>query len=344
MKTYKYRKTFTYDGRRYDVRGDTLMELGEKVALKKMELETARKVASGDILFRDWAEKCTETYKPNQSDMTRAKFLERLRHSILKYIGDKPLKTVTAFDCQYTMNQQTGRSRTQINEVYYTLRFLFRHAYQNHLIKEDPTETLVKPKAKQSQSRRALTPEEREAVISVGRTDRRYYLFLLMLLCGCRPAEASECKGSDIVQIEGRHMLHIRGTKTKNSDRLVPIPGALYEAIRSIPKEEHIAAFDNGKRKIEYESRHSVWKLFWSAANRHMGCRTYRGKLLEPYPFPKDLSPYCLRHEYCTDLARKGIDIRIAQKLMGHANIQMTANVYTNFAQDDILAAAEILI
>ena len=60
------------------------------------------------------------------------------------------------------------------------------------------------------------------------------------------------------------------------------------------------------------------------------------------YPLP-DLVPYCLRHEYCTELARQGSDIRIAQKLMGHSDIKLTANIYTNFNSDDVLTAAKIL-
>ena len=57
------------------------------------------------------------------------------------------------------------------------------------------------------------------------------------------------------------------------------------------------------------------------------------------YPFASDLVPYCLRHEYCTDLARKGVDIRIAQRLMGHATITMTANIYTNLTVDDTITS-----
>jgi site-specific recombinase XerD len=49
-----------------------------------------------------------------------------------------------------------------------------------------------------------------------------------------------------------------------------------------------------------------------------------------------DIVPYCLRHEYCTELARRGVDIRIAQKLMGHADVHMTANIYTNLSREDV--------
>ena len=40
-----------------------------------------------------------------------------------------------------------------------------------------------------------------------------------------------------------------------------------------------------------------------------------------------DLTPYCLRHTFCTDLQRAGVPINVAKELMGHANISVTANI-----------------
>ena len=56
-----------------------------------------------------------------------------------------------------------------------------------------------------------------------------------------------------------------------------------------------------------------------------------------------DLTPYCLRHDYCTRLAKAGVDIRTAQKLMGHSTIQLTANVYTHVDEDQILEAGRLI-
>ena len=52
-----------------------------------------------------------------------------------------------------------------------------------------------------------------------------------MLECGCRPSEAMGLIGTDINHEE--RLLHIRGTKTANSDRYVPIPDRLYEDIKN---------------------------------------------------------------------------------------------------------------
>ena len=50
----------------------------------------------------------------------------------------------------------------------------------------------------------------------------------------------------------------------------------------------------------------------------------------ESGPVADDLTPYCLRHTFCTDLQRAGVSINVAKELMGHADIQTTANIYTH--------------
>lgn len=47
-----------------------------------------------------------------------------------------------------------------------------------------------------------------------------------------------------------------------------------------------------------------------------------------------------LRHTYATTLYHAGIDLRTAQRLLGHSSIQMTANIYTHLEAQDSLAAA----
>ena len=137
-------------------------------------------------------------------------------------------------------------------------------------------------------------------------------------------------------------MLHIRGTKTKNADRLVPIPKELYQLVKNTPKKEFMAVYTNGN-KITADNRGRLWKWLWRLMNIEAGTKTYRNALLEPYVIPKDLTPYCLRHEYCSDLARKGIDIRTAQRLMGHSDISLTANIYTHVNDDKLKEVAKRL-
>ena len=336
MKKYKYRKRFTYEHKTYSVYADTLEELGEKKANKLAQLKTQQKRES-DISVREWTEKCIETYKTNQSEITRKKYVSRVNHCILSHIGDMRIKDVTPMHCQQCLNQQAGKSKTQINEVANALKFIFSHAVYNDIIRKDPTLVLRKPKGTYS-PRRELTIFERITLEAVAETDRRFYWTLLMLHCGCRPMEACEVKGSDLYTIGKQPMLHIRGTKTKNADRSVPVPPELWKLIKDTPKREYVSVYSTGKQ-VTPDNRSRLWHSIWRLMNIHAGTETYRNQLIEPYIIPKEVTPYCLRHTYCSDLARRGVDIRIAQKMMGHSDISLTANIYTHVDDEDVINA-----
>ena len=339
MKKYKYRKQFKYKGKMYSVYADDPVELGRKYGEKLRQLENDPQIIDEHTTLTIWAERCISAYKMNMAETTRKKFRLHVRATILKYIGDHRLIDITPMDIQDTLNQQAGKSKSQINTTYQALKFLFRHALDNHLIKEDPTAGLVRPSGTKG-SRRALTAHEREMVLKVARTDRRYYAYLLMLECGCRPSEAFECMGRDIVLIDDYYMLHIRGTKTALADRYVPIPEDLLDLIIDTPKFEYIS---QNKAHNKITNQKLLWHWFSRQLNLAMGCKTYRNRLIPPYPLAMDLVPYCFRHEFCTNLARQGIDIRIAQKLMGHASIKTTGNIYTHVDNSLLMTAASLL-
>lgn len=341
MKKYKFKTTFTFDGKRYQIYADTQKELYRKAERKKLELEQGKIELAGSMTLGQWIEKCIDTYKTNQKEITNIKYRARIKHCITKHIGKYPLKSIKPLQLQECMNLQIGKSKTQINEVYNAIKFFFEKAMDNQLITVNPANSLIKPLG-YTNHRRALTEKEQFHLIKAAETDRRYYIFLLMLYCGCRPEEAAGCQGHDIIKKNGIYLLHIRGTKTINSDRIVPIPMQLLTLIKNTPAFDYIACYNNGN-KINSANRNRVWKSLKRQMNIDMGCKTYRNQLIPPYPLSKDIVPYCIRHTYCTNLAKKGIDIRIAQKLMGHSDISLTANIYTHVDALDIVKIAHVI-
>ena len=339
MKKYKYRKRFVYEGKTYSVYADKKVDLGRLMERKLEELRHSPKILNEFTTVSEWAYKCIDSYKTNQSPKTHRDYIYCVRANILNMIGDRLLSSIRPIDCQEVLNAQAGRSTSQINAVYQALTFLFSHALENNLIASDPTTHMVRPSGTRGH-RRALSEHERKIVIKVAKTDRRYYLYLLMIFCGCRPSEATEARGRDVMLIDGYYMLHIRGTKAALSDRYVPIPMELYQLIKNTPKFETIALNERGN-KITNQAR--LWHSFSRQLNIEMGCKIYRNKLVPPYPLAPDLVPYCFRHEYCTELARQGVDVRTAQKLMGHTTIKTTVNIYTHVDNAALIQAAKVL-
>lgn len=47
------------------------------------------------------------------------------------------------------------------------------------------------------------------------------------------------------------------------------------------------------------------------------------------------LTPHICRHTYCTNMARAGMNPKTLQYLMGHSDISITMNVYTQLGLDD---------
>jgi site-specific recombinase XerD len=50
---------------------------------------------------------------------------------------------------------------------------------------------------------------------------------------------------------------------------------------------------------------------------------------------------HALRHSYASQLARNGVSLAHAQRPLGHAEIAMTAKVYTHLGVEDLRAAVE---
>lgn len=335
---YKYYQSYTYNGHRIQAYGNTAKELADCMKKKESKIDNKLDLAFGGMPFKEYALFCVETYKPNQSEKARTDYLSAMRCHIFPEIGMMRVNVISSKHCQIIMNRLAGKSKSLVNTVYQALKFVFGRAMADNMIVKDPTAQLIRPRST-SNRRRALTPEEREIVLKVAATDRRYYGYLLMLLCGCRPSEAFECKGSDLSEINGIPTLHIRGTKTALSDRFVPVPRYLSNLVKNTLKTDYIAQNRHGN-KIANQAR--LWRSFKRQMNIAMGCALYRNEIVEDLVAP-DLVPYCFRHEFCTECARKGIDVRVTQKLMGHATIKMTAEIYTNLETADIIQRSRIL-
>lgn len=336
------RKSFTFEGKRYFVKGRTEEEAIIKRAEKKKELESGRVVVASSMTVSDWAYRAVDTYKTRQKEITKKKYVGNMRHNILEQIGAMPLKSVKPIHCQEVLNMQAGKSKAQIAEVCQTLKFIFGKAYENGLIATNPAEHIIKPIGTKTY-RRTITNHEREHLLKVADNDPRFTLFLLMLYCGCRPSEAMEAQGRDISKMDGYPVLHIRGTKTARADRYVPIPNEFYQKIKKTEPFSYIAPNAAGRKHNE-SSYKRVCANLRREMNISMGCQVYRNQLIPPLPLADDFVPYDLRHTYCTDLQKKGVDIRTAQYLMGHADIKMTANIYTHADNSTVISAAKLLL
>ena len=108
--------------------------------------------------------------------------------------------------------------------------------------------------------------------------------------------------------------------KSKSSHRTIPIPQRLQELLAATPQlGVYVVTCADGEPMTRIGFRR-----MWDKVKR-----------VAPY----EVRPHQLRHSYCSNLYRAGIDLKTAQYLMGHATIQMTANIYTHMEKEDASAS-----
>jgi len=188
-------------------------------------------------------------------------------------------------------------------------------------------------------------------------------LFIKVLLwCGLRPQEAAVLRWEDIDQINHRLRIEraiksdgsVGSTKSAAGNRTVPIPLARWEALSpKIPDDLSGCIFSD--KNGEHLSKTAVrrrWQSFRHDLDIVLGAELERDADDEPvlrYGCPvilrsvvaDDLSLYCCRYTYCTDLEAAGISINVEKYLMGHSNISITAKVYSHMREDVLEEAAQ---
>ena len=334
---YDYQTSFTYNNKRYYIKANSLEELYTKKANKLRDLKENVITYDSRTTVDAWADVVIDTYKANISGA------EDIRARYNKYvspqIGHKSLGDVRSVECQRILNSCSGMSFSHCTKLKQELSFIFEKAVDNMMIRSNPAKKLTLPECEKGQ-RRSITDHERKHLCLVYENDPYYLLFMLILKCGCRPEEAVNLIGRDIDH--DSRLLHIRGTKTKNSDRYVPIPEDIFDAIKNTKPFDPVAVNREGHKHTE-SSYNRLCAHLKRDMNISMGCKVYRNALIPPLPLADDFVPYCLRHTYCTDLCKAGVDVRTAQRLMGHANISITADIYTHVDIDDIKKAGELI-
>lgn len=342
-KTQYYKKSFTYKGKRYFGKRCTT----EAEAIKSI-VELKAQVIANDLIrttnrtVSSWAIECVEAYKVKQKPVTRATYLQKMQTMILNEIGDMRLSDVTPIKCQEILNKQAGKSKSTINTCCQQLKFIFKMARANRLIPYDPTEDLIKPDGTYT-PRRKLTEEEEKVFLKVLPLHHFALYYAFMYYCGCRPSEAAEIRGKDLQINNGQLYLHIRGTKSDAADRYVPVVPDLAKMLPDKYHAEDLLCPNTKGGKMNKKNNLRAWAYLERLMNIEMGCKVYRNQLIEPLPLADDLCAYCLRHTFCTNLQKKGIDLRTAQYLMGHTDVTLTANIYTHSDFEIIGDAAKLM-
>lgn len=334
------RKTARYNGKKYEATGKTELEAMSKLAEKLAAAKRGEDLVSGAMTVSAWYKQWIDLYKKPKglTEKSLKMYDEKFNGYIRPAIGHMKLKDVKDVHLQRILNSQAGRSASHVKKIRMVLQEMFKRARQSRLIPYDPAELLELPTVKQGR-RRSITEEERAAILAVAERHRAGLWILTLLYTGMRPGETAALTWSDVDFDHNEIHVHaakesgnrtIKGPKTASGVRDIPIHAALLPRLLAARGKPFSLVFPTKAGTVQNESSmRRMWNSFRTELDLQLGAKTKDGKIVESV-VADDLTPYCLRHTFCTDLQRAGVPINNAKELMGHADIQTTANIYTH--------------
>ena len=171
----------------------------------------------------------------------------------------------------------------------------------------------------------ALPDPEIRALLGCVRNPGHKTCLSVMYACGLRISEAATL---EVGAIDSANML-LRVTGKGNKQRLVPLPRPVLVDLRNLWRTH----------------RHPRW-LFLNRdgtgpANTPALGFTFRNARAAA-GIKQQVPPHVLRHSYATRLLENGVDTRVVQILLGHANIATTA-IYTHLTEPTSVSLRAVL-
>ena len=344
----------------------TVKELEAKAAEYERQLQHGTLSSDEKLTFGELARVWLDDYKPTISLNTRKKYTTLLSKHLLPELELMRLKDLKPHHLQSIINRlaSDGYAEATLKEVKGTAVQILDIALDNDVIARNTFAKVTIPHI-EAEERRALTNEERALIERTYQEHRIGIPAMIMLYCGLRRGELIALQWGDIdlkgqritinkaAYFDGNKTL-IKPPKTKAGNRAVPIPATLIEPLHNARRAASSVmvcpAVDGSIMsqigfKRAWESYMHFLNLAAGGSDKRRGKNDANGKLtwIQTVIAIDNITPHMLRHTYASMLYDAGVDVKSAQRFMGHANIEITLRVYTHLSQQKEEQAIEAI-
>lgn len=340
-KKKRYRKSFTFEGKRYFVSGRTKKEAERKAIELQVKLEEHVRMVESPKTISQWLKGWVDTYESSISRKSQKRY-ELVISRFCDWSGDQRMDRVTQRDVQMYINSLSGLSEETVKKYQQILYRFFQTAAWAGVVVKSPVFDIRLPKCRPTIHRRRITDTEREMILTLAEHHPMGLYIKVMLYCGLRTMEVAALDGRHIDL--NKRLIHVRqavktdGTigepKSQAGKRDIPIPGALLPDLQRLDLQPYAPAIPHHGRCGDVRYTETTVKAGW---------RDFKRQLSRLGPVAPDLCLYDLRHTYCTDLEAAGVPINIARDLMGHASVTVTSRVYTHRTEESLERARDLI-
>ncbi len=319
------------NGKRKTLYGKTRKETKDKLLKLQNELATGLNVSAEDIQLGQLMHLMNEEkFKANiTNENSYKRNLETEKIIEKHFIYYSKIQKINDIQITDFMLSITPYSNSVIKKCYAMINRTLKEAVRKRIININPAETVNIPKSdKQDKKIRALTVDEQQRLVkALNENDFKFKnQVLISLYTGARMGEVIALKKSDInftfktlqiqrtvtKDINDRAIIKSR-TKTYAGQRLIPLSNNALAVLKNATK--------NSNSELLFKTTETM--LVNNALKRFLK----RHDIIDKSVYG-DVTCHSLRHSFATRCIESGIQVKVLQKLLGHADIQTTLNTY----------------
>ncbi|WP_250674122.1 tyrosine-type recombinase/integrase [Paraclostridium ghonii] len=294
----------------------------------------------------------------------KPKSFEKYEGIYRNYIKDSELGKVKLKDLRAThiqryynkLQNQDNKPTSTIKGLNTRLKPCLGEAEKQGYIQKNYCKMITLPKDDTKKDIKVLSQQDQQRFISAIQGHKLEILFLIALSTGLRLGELLGLKWFDIDlntgmltvnrtlsraknQDNGKYEIIEQLPKTKNSNRVIPIPTNILIKLKEHKKEQSKHRLFIGEAYIN--NNYVFTDDIGNPIDDKRPGRNLKSILtklnIEPIKF------HALRHTYATRLFENNVPPKTVQVLMGHYDISITMDIYTHVMEDTKLEAIEKL-
>ena len=361
----------TVNGKRKSFYGRTKAEIKTKYKKYLEEIDNGF-IEPKDIILNDYIEYWLKTFKQNTIEPSSYDKLERVYiYQIKEDIGEKKIGKITTKDIQNLIYERANPTKKGIKplaksglkKIYGLLNPCFEKAVKEGIIGKNPCIDVIIPREQyiqvETKEQFSLNDTEMQNFKNVALYKlpnglykyRDGLILVIMLNTGLRVGEMLALDWEDI-DFENRIMTINKTIQSNLVNRDKNAKTKTYYKIKNgaktaagkrvLPLNDTILFYFNElKRDNEARGINTTFVCSTKANTR----QTARNLLRSCSTINKNtdnnihMSLHTLRHTFGSTLIRKGVDVSVVSKLMGHANIIITYNKYIHVIQEEAAKA-----
>ena len=293
----------------------------------------------------------------NLSKTTMVSYRSSQAHINGTFFSQRQISSVKFSDAKLFCNEleKQGVSYSCIRLIHGLLSCAFKLAVEDRLVEYNPFSFKLADVVKVVQKKRdSITTEQKKDFLEFVKNDHcycKYYDgFYILFGTGLRLGEFCGLTEDDVdfqnhlLTVDKQLMyvdreLSVSRPKTKAGVRQIPLMPDVEEAFHRVIAKgvKYDAEVDGVSGFLFTNSRHRLpCRGTWNSAFRG-ACHKYNETASEPL----HITPHVCRHTFCSEMASRGVNVKVLQYLMGHSSFAVTMDIYTHVKLDDVRFALE---